>query len=510
MAMLLVFGLALPSCQGEAGIARPDRPFTDKEPSSPPNIIFILADGLDARSAEYMPKLKSLLTDQGATFENAYVTHSLCCPSRASILRGQYTHNHQVLTNGGGPYYTDSNQTPKVQGPQGFEKFHEMGHEESTIATWLKSGGYKTVLIGKYLNGYPKQPNSPTYPEGVGPTYMPPGWDEWYADIEEGTEKGLYYNYKLNENGEIVSYGDGEEDYDTDVLARKATEYVQRTANDPQPFFMYLAPKTPHEPFIPAPRHKGEFAGTKAPQPPSFNEEDVSDKPSWLRDRFSPLTSTQIAKADAYYRARLQMLLAVDEMISDLIGALEANGKLENTYIVFTSDNGYSLGEHRRQGKESAYEEDILVPLIVRGPGVPPGRVLDQLALNIDFAPTFAELAGVPAPAFFDGRSLVPLLTGDTPPTDRRSAFLLEHWNEYAQEYVVPDYKGLHTSDYVYVKYASGDRELYDLRIDPYELQNLYETADSALVAQLESRLEALNDCAGQTCRTVEDVQPNS
>src|SRR5919199_4578158 len=137
MAMFLAFGLVLPSCQGETGTARPDRPSTDKTPSGPPNIIFILADDLDARSVEYMPKLKSLLTEQGTTFENAYATHSLCCPSRASILRGQYTHNHQVLTNGGGPYYTNSNQTPKVQGLQGFEKFHEMGHAESTIATWL-------------------------------------------------------------------------------------------------------------------------------------------------------------------------------------------------------------------------------------------------------------------------------------------------------------------------------------------------------------------------------------
>ena len=506
LVMLPTFGLLL-SCQGETGTARQDDLSTEKEPLGPPNIIFILTDDLDARDVEYMPNLKSLLANQGITFENAYVTNPLCCPSRASILRGQYVHNHQVLTNGGPPYY-DNGQASNG-GPFGFEKFHRMGHEESNVATWLKSAGYKTVLIGKYLNGYPKQPNSETYPQGIKPTYVPPGWDEWYGHIEEGTEKGLYYNYRINENGELVSYGNAEGDYNTDVLAGKATEYIGRTANDPQPFFMYLATNAPHEPFIPAPRHKEEFAGTKLPQPPSFNEEDVSDKPSWLRDRFSPLSARGIAKVDADHRARLQMLLAVDEMISGLIGALEDSGKLESTYIVFTSDNGYTLGEHRLHGKETAYEEDIHVPLIVRGPGVSPGRVLDQLVLNIDFAPTFAELAGVPAPAFVDGRSLVPLLTGDTPPTDWRSTFLVEHWNEYAQAWMVPDYKGLHTSDHVYVKYASGDRELYDLSIDPYELQNLYETADPTLDAQLESRLEALSDCAGQTCRTAEDVQPN-
>jgi N-acetylglucosamine-6-sulfatase len=514
VAVLLVFGLVLSSCQEETETPGLDSPSTRDEPSGAPNIIFIITDDQDARSVEYMPELKALLAEEGTTFGNAYVTHSLCCPSRASILRGQYTHNHRVLTNGGGPYYkghdpyyTDYDLAPDNSPFGGFEKFHNRGYEESNVATWLKSGGYRTVLIGKYLNGYPKQPNSQSYPEGIQPTYVPPGWDEWYGHIEEGI---LYYNYRLNENGDIVSYSDDEEDYETDVLARKAIEYVRRTADDPQPFFMYLAPNTPHDPFIPAPRHEEQFPGTKAPQSPSFNEPDVSDKPSWLRERFLPLSSLQIAKIDIDYRARLQMLLAVDEMISDLVQALEEGGKLENTYIVFTSDNGWHQGEHRRsRGKGTAYEEDIRVPLIVRGPGVPAGRTLSQLALNIDFAPTFAELAGVTVPSFVDGRSLVPLLTGDASSASWRSTFLLEWWNEHIyHSYMVPSYKGLHTSDHVYVKYASGDRELYDLRADPYEVQNLYETADPALVTQLESWLEALSDCAGETCRVAEDAQP--
>jgi arylsulfatase A-like enzyme len=478
-AVLLIFSLALSACQGEP------------ESSGPPNIIFIIADDLDARSVEHMPELQSLLADRGTTFENAFVTHSLCCPSRSSTLRGQYTHNHQVLGNGG---------------IGGFKTFHQMGHEESNVATWLKSGGYRTVLIGKYLNGYPKQPNSKRYPKGIEPAYVPPGWDEWYGHIEGGK----YYNYQLNENGNIVSYGNGEGDYHTDVLTSKATEYVERTANDPQPFFMYLAPKTPHEPFTPAPRHKEEFADAEVPRPPSFNEEDIGDKPSWLRDLFSPLSPTEITRIDSGYRARLQMLLAVDEMISGLIEGLERSGELENTYIFFTSDNGYHLGEHRRLGKETAYEEDIRVPLIVRGPDMPAGRVLDQFVLNIDFAPTFAELGGVTAPVFVDGRSLAPLLTGGPPPSTWRSAFLLEHWNEYAQAYMVPDYRGLRTQTRKYVEYPNGERELYNLREDPYELENSYETADSTLVTQLESRLETLRDCAGETCRAGEDVPPET
>ncbi|MBV9454186.1 MAG: sulfatase [Rubrobacter sp.] len=447
-----------------------------------------------------MPNLTSLLADQGTTFENAFVTLSLCCPARASILRGQYPHNHQVLTNGGPPYY--DNGQARNGGPFGFNKFHRMGHEESNVATWLKSAGYKTVLIGKYLNGYPKEPNSETYPEGIKPTYIPPGWDEWYGHIEEGTKKGLYYNYRINENGEIVSYGNDEADYNTDVLVGKATEYIGRTANDPQPFFMYLATNAPHDPFTPAPRHKEEFAGTKAMRLPSFNEKDVSDKPSWLRNHHPLYSAAKIEQVDKLYRARLQMLLAVDEMISGLIGALEASGKLDNTYIVFTSDHGYHLGEHRRQGKESAYEEDIRVPLIVRGPSVSPGRVLDQFVLNIDFAPTFAELAEVSAPDFIDGNSLVPLLTGGTPPTGWRSAFLFEHWNESAQQWMIPDYKGVRTSEHVYVEHGTGDYELYGLLIDPYELQNIYDTADSTLVSQLKSQLERWSDCGGEVCRS--------
>jgi N-acetylglucosamine-6-sulfatase len=308
--------------------------------------------------------------------------------------------------------------------------------------------------------------------------------------------------HRINENGEIVSYGDAEEDYSTDVLAGKATEYIGRTANEPQPFFMYLATSAPHEPFTPAPRHKEEFADAKAPRLPSFNESDVSDKPSWLRDNSRLYSSAKVAQIDELYRGRLQMLLAIDEMISDLIGALEDSGKLESTYIVFTSDHGYHLGEHRRQGKESAYEEDIRVPLIVRGPGVTPGRVLDQFVLNIDFAPTFAELAGVSAPDFIDGCSLVPLLTDDTPPTDWRSAFLVEHWNEYAQQWMIPDYKGVRTSKHIYVEYGSGDYEYYDLQDDSYELVNFYEIADPTLVTQLKSQLEMLSNCGGEVCRS--------
>jgi len=335
-----------------------------------PNIVFILADDMRLDDFEHMPQTRQLFAEQGLAFDNAFVTHSLCCPSRASILRGQYTHNHQVLTN---------------RQPQGgFEKFRDQGHEDSTVATWLQNEGYRTALIGKYLNGYARKDDE---------AYVPPGWDEWYAHL--GGQ--AYYDYRLNENGTVVPYGDAEEDYQTDVLAQKVQDYVRRTVDAPDPFFLYLAPGAPHAPFKPAPRHEDEYPDAEVPRPPSFDEPDVDDKPEWVRS-LPRLDSARRGpeKLERSYRSRLQMLLSLDEMVAGLIEEMEAAGKLDNTYVFFTSDNGYHLGEHRvGLGKRTVYEEAVRVPLAVRGPGVPAGASAKEMSLNIDFAPTFAELAGV-------------------------------------------------------------------------------------------------------------------
>lgn len=452
---------------------------TDLTQTSPqrPNIVLILTDDMNLQDAEHMPKLKSLMMDRGTTFENAFVTNATCSPSRATILRGQYTHNHRVRV-------TD----------QGFPKFHQLGHESSTVATWLQSGGYRTALFGKYLNGY----------GGNDPTSVPPGWDEWYANFGDPG----YYDYQLNKNGQVVSYGSAPEDYKTDVLARKADDYVRRSAGDGQPFFVYLAPTAPHEPAIPAPRHEDTFPDAQAPRPPSFDEADVSDKPQWVRSK-PPLSADQTARIDELYRDRLRSLLAVDDMIEGLIDTLRDSGELDNTYIMFTSDNGFDLGQHRMTyGKWTAYEEDIRVPLIVRGPGVPAGQVLDHLVLDTDFAPTFADLAGGNLPSFVDGRSLAPLLGGD-PATgaDWRSAFLVESARDGDEQTKRPRpaFEAVRTERYIYVEYKSGERELYDLANDPYQLDNLYANADPDLIAQLEARLGALRGCMGSECRSAED-----
>src|ERR671917_1331849 len=221
-----------------------------------PNIVFVLTDDLDYASAFKMPQITSLLAEQGTSFEEAFVSHSVCCPSRATILTGLYDHNHNVL----------SNRPPSG----GFEKFVSEGYEENTIGVRLQEGGYQTAFFGKYLNGYPADD----------PTHVPPGWDEWYGKLD-GQD---LYDYRINENGEEVSYGSEEEDFFTDVLSGQATDFVSRAALEDQPFFAYVAPTAPHGPATPAERHKGAFAEEEAPRPPSFNEEDVSDKPSPVGD----------------------------------------------------------------------------------------------------------------------------------------------------------------------------------------------------------------------------------
>lgn len=471
-----------------------------------PNIILILADDLDQQldTLDAMPYLKSLVADQGTTFENAFVPLSLCCPSRASLLRGQYPHNHRVYANR--PPYG------------GWEKFNALGLEETTIAIALQAAGYRTVLLGKYLNGYPAADN---------PTYVPPGWDEWYSPARGTPYSG--FNYQLNENGTLVPYGATPDDYFTDVMRVKAVDFISRAVASEQPFFMFLNPYAPHSPATPAPRHAHLFPNAQAPRLPSFNEADVSDKPSFIQS-LPLLDEQEIEAIDQLHRRRLQSLQAVDEAIATLIGVLEEAGQLQNTYIVLTSDNGYHLGEHRlTPGKYTAYEEDVRVPLIVRGPGVPAGRVRPELVSTIDLAPMFAQVAGLDPLAFSDGRSLLPLLSappvpawrqvvlleqyplGPEQPTspDAARAGLLEPPDGDGQTEQQPDvfYAGLRTATYQYVEYGNGERELYDLTRDPYQLQNVFALAAPAFVDQLSTWLALLSRCEGSTCR-VQDAQP--
>jgi arylsulfatase A-like enzyme len=456
-----------------------------------PNIIFILTDDLDTENGNWLshyPAFKASMADVGTTFVNHFVSNAVCCPSRSTILRGQYSDNTGVFTN-----------TP----PNGsFIAFRDRGLERSTIATWLQGAGYRTVFLGKYLNGYPERTG-----------YVPPGWDEWY-----GVGHGAYpqFDYDMVMNGRVVHRGNAPSDYLQDVLRGLAVDFIRRT---PGPFFMYLAGVTPHGPAVCAPRHSGAFQGVKAPRTPTFNEPDVSHQPAWLRAQML-IPPGSITGIDATYRRRLQSMLAVVETVDAVIATLQQTGQLDNTYIVFTSDNGFHLGQHRlRGGKDTGFEEDIRVPLIVRGPGVPKGVVVKKMTVNIDFAPTFAELAGATAPAFIDGRSLVPFLEGETP-AEWRSAFLLSHRKEatpalnfdaaadapeapYVQN-KQPDYDGIRTERYTYMRMIGGQRALYDLATDPVQHRNVWGVAPLTLREHLNSRLNRLLACSGESCRSVD------
>jgi N-acetylglucosamine-6-sulfatase len=467
----------VPSCQ--------DSSSPDQGAGQRPNILFILADDMKATDLDYMPNTQTLLEKQGVQFTKAWVTRPLCCPSRATILRGQYAHNHKVWGN--------------VPPSGGFWKFYEQGLEDSTIATWLDAAGYNTIFIGKYLNLYGSDRDGNYAPTA----HVPPGWDRWHA--WEGTYWGTDTKFDINENCQIVTYYRSET-HDTDLYAQTAERFIRQTAGG-APFFMHLSPNAPHAPAYYAPRYADVFSDTPLPKPPSFNEKDVSDKPAWVRNE-PLLSSTKVQELTRFYRDRLRALQSVDEMVGRLVDALRNIGELSNTYIVFTSDSGIYLGEHRLTDKGAAYNASPRIPLLVRGPSVPQGVIRSQMVLNNDLAPTFADLGGAEVPSFVDGRSLKPLLTTSSP-ASWRTAFLVEHRRsaeEHTYVRAVPNYDAVRISRYHYVEYpTTGEKELYDLNADPYELTNIYASASPTLLSDLKTRLDALKSCAGAECKRAED-----
>jgi arylsulfatase A-like enzyme len=435
-----------------------------------PNIVFIVTDDQDVRGMELMPRTLRLLAQAGTTFSSAYVSSPICAPSRASILTGRYPHNTGVHSNG--------------EPDGGFGVFYRGGAESNTIATRLRDAGYRTALIGKYINDYPRQATG---------EYVPPGWDEWNAT----TSDAAYFDFLMNQNGSQHHF-EGADAYSTDVIRDLALDFLKRMGGAREPFFLYIATIAPHFPSHPAPRHRGEFPEAKAPRVPSFNEADVSDKPRWVSD-LPPLGEAQIRQIDKLYRNRLQSMLAVDELVESLVGTLQATGELDNTYIFFTSDNGFQQGEHRFQkGKGLSYEESIHVPLIVRGPKVPAGQVLGHLVSNVDLYPTWLQLAGAPEDKGVDGRSMASLLsmTAPAPEAWRQSLYseFLENNNEE-----LPRFWALRTERWSYAEYDGAEAELYDMRSDPYQLENLASRGGEAL-SSLKQRLAAMKVCAAN-CR---------
>jgi arylsulfatase A-like enzyme len=352
----------------------------------------------------------------------------------------------------------------------GWRAFHNNGDEDATIALALQKAGYRTGLFGKYFNHYPGG-------------FVPPGWNTW-ASFPDTHNGGAYYKYSLyvkDAHGtRIEKYGSDRSDYSTTVIKNKAMTFL-RSTSPTSPFFLYVAPFAPHGRIVPAPQDKGSYAGYRQALPKSFNERDVSDKPPYIRS-LDPVKRKNVLE---HFRLQYEALQSVDRMVDDIVRYLASTGRLHNTMIVFMSDNGINLGEHRWSEKVVPYEESIRVPFVVRyDPMTAPraGSTSNAFVANVDLAPTFAALGGDPSyqgVGTVDGSSFVPLLDGSA--TSIRSNVLLEHL--HYPKTTVPSYCGIRTAKRMYVRYSGGFEELYRLDSDPHELRNVAEHAPAEVAA---------------------------
>ncbi len=473
--MLASFALPL-ACGAGAPPGAPAARLEDR-----PNLIVVVLDDADVDLTESMPRFRSLLMDQGTRFSSNLANTPLCGPARSLLLAGQYAHNTKV-------YYNN--------GPEGgYTPWRAGGYDDRNIGPWLQAAGYRTGLFGKYMNDFP---------QGQNETFVPKGWDDFRVILSDREARNNHFT--LSENGLLKLYEAETGGYQTDVLSRGLQDFV-RSKKPGQPFFAYLALSAPHVPPEPAARHRQTFPEDKAPRKPSFNEKDLSDKPRALQEQAEPLTPWWDREIDTTYREMRQSLLSVEEAMDELLKTLEQTGDLSNTYIFFTSDNGWFRGEHRIPTEKYApYEESIRVPLFVRGPGVRAGLTLPQVVGLVDLPPTLLDLAGAPAEliAISDGRSLVPLLhagPGSTVPW--RELMLIEHFGGGAP-FRVRSYSGVRSENDVYIEYASGEKEYYDLDRDPYQLENTASKLPLPLRAKLSGRVAALKNCADAACRAAE------
>ena len=422
------------------------------------NVVVILSDDQTYESIPHeppvMPKLQSLIEDpkqHWIRFPNAFINTPLCCPSRASILTGRYSHHTGVVDNGTGENLDDGD----------------------TIATALRTAGYTTGLIGKYLN---------EYPFGHAPV-PPPGWDTWLAKLQ-GSQHSVYQRFALTDEGFTAAFGGSPKDYSTDVYARAAADFI-RTAPQDRPFFLMFTPMAPHSPWTPAPRDVGTWTAP-VPRPPSFDERDVSDKPAWVR-ALPPIAAQYAAKLRADHREAYEALGALDDAVLTILDALQARRALDDTMVVFLTDNGFSFGEHRWVTKSCPYDECIRTPFFVRYPGATAATDPHPVS-NVDLAPTIAALADASLRPPVDGRSLLPLLLGRDPRGWRPGVL-----SEFQGGRDIPGWWEMRTPRYAYVEYVTGERELYDVTgslgpADPYELRNV---AGSSRFAEVQDRLAA-------------------
>ena len=423
--------------------------------TGPPNIVVILTDDQRYDGVASMPNVRQLLVAHGVQFTHAFDNNPLCCPARATILTGQSSGHTGVWWN--------------VNGADGgFTAFEP--HEGQTLATWLHDAGYRTGLVGKYMNGY----------GAVRAGHIPPGWDDWQALVLEGggCSTDGYFGECISDNGVLDHLGTSQADYSTTVLGARAVSFIDQ-APASQPLFLYFAPRAPHLPTIPAARYASACSTFPTPHRPDYNEADVSDKPAYIR-ALPTLGAPKQAVWDGHWRDACRTLHSVDDQVGHIVDALSSTGRLDNTLILFASDNGMLFGEHRWMNKIVPYEESLRVPLIVRWDAAgTSGTTAPAMVSDMDYAETIMDAAGVPFPAGYstDGQSLLPLVTGSGPIAKEK--ILIEHGGGVA----VPAYCGVRVQGWTFVRYATGEEELYDLSADPWETQNV--AADPAEAARL-------------------------
>ena len=510
----------------------------DADPDGPPNVLVVMTDDMSAADLELMPSVQKLLVNKGTTFTNAVDSFPLCCPARATFITGQYAHNHGVVGN---------------FAPYGW---YGMKDRKNTLPAWLQDAGYRTALIGKWLNGYGAR-------DAHGE--VPKGFDIWRGLLDVSAYD--YFNFVMNIDGRLKTWGDAEfamnlvkfaiievddepdtlasifakleelfgprpysywgaekaKDYSPDVTGEITEDLVRAERKEEDPFFIWWTPVAPHREDVattlmgrpgpdprPAPRHAKRSKRYTLPQPPNFNEADITDKSANFQEKATPLTEEQLAQLQLDYQGRVGALLAVDDHVEKLVKVLRQTDQLDNTTIVFLSDNGWMQGEHRIPGdKFLPYEESLKVPLVIRGPGVPKGQTIERQVSNIDFAPTLVDIADATAGRTMDGISLVPAIHDPKRLPER--ALELEALHPLFDGDIPVNgwdrpYTGVRTDRYTYVIWTeTAETELYDRKTDPYQLQN--HSGDPAYVAieqRLAAKLRRLADCKGAEC----DVRP--
>ena len=512
---------------------------TSADDDGRPNILVVMTDDMSAADLELMPNVQKLLVRKGTTFDDAIDSFPLCCPARATFITGQYAHNHGVEGN---------------FAPYGW---YGMRNRGNTLPSWLQDAGYRTGMVGKWLNGYGSRDQHGEIPKG---------FDIWRGLLDVSAYD--YANFVMNIDGKLKAWGDKEfarrlvefaiiqvddepdslqsilakleevfgprpysywgadvsEAYSPDITGKIAEDLVKAERKQEDPFFLWWSPASPHREDVattlmgrpgpdprPPPRYEDVSKTYTLPQPPNFNEADTTDKSQNFQDKAPLLTEEQIAQLQLDYEGRVGSLLAVDDHVKKLVGILKKTDQLKNTVIMFLSDNGWMQGEHRISGdKFLPYEEALRVPLVMRGPGIPKGQVVEGQISNVDFAPTLLDAADAKAGRTVDGVSLLPTMRN--PNKRPKRALQIEAPQPLFLSASIPvnawdrPYSGVRTDRYTYVVWTeTGEKELYDRETDPFQLDNVAgDPAYAAVEADLAAKLEQLQTCKGKACNVKE------